>query len=270
MELGIYGRAYKYVRPRLLGLLLVSVFCCAPVYALAWLFSLIDDPYARILISLLVTILPVSELSSEPRPLRSRWDVIQFALFVLPALAFATAHKLNLRLLASNTAILVAVLPYCWLLWLLMGRSLMLLSGLIIALGVMMVYWVVALVQVGGPLEILLLPLPAVLFGGGVWALPARWVFAFARRRKYDPRGGPGMQALAMVVFFLPVILVAVIVPSLLELRPIWSAVSLTVVGVLLSAVVSEPLRRFLLEWGNLTPNPINSGEGQSDTHREN
>ncbi len=262
MKLAILSRAYKYVRPRLLGLFLVSVICCAPVYALSWLFSLVDDLYARILISLLVTILPVSELLSEPRPLKSRWEVLQFALLIVPVLAFASAHKLNLRLLASNTAILVAVLPCCWLVWLLMGRSLMLLSGLMIALGVMMVYWLAALVQVGGPLEILLLPLPAVVFGGGVWALPARWTFAFARRRKDDPRGGPGTQALAMVVFFLPVILVAVIVPSLLELRTIWSAVSLTIVGVLLSAVVSDPLRRFLLELGNLTPKPINSGKG--------
>ena len=56
-----------------------------------------------------------------------------------------------------------------------------------------------------------------------------------------------------MAILFFPVILVAVVVPFMLELSQMWSAVSLTIVGVLLSAVISDPLRRFLLEWGNLT-----------------
>ena len=48
--------------------------------------------------------------------------------------------------------------------------------------------------------------------------------------------------------------LVAIVVPPMLEFSDIWSAVSLSLVGVLLSAVVSDPLRRFLLEWANLSP----------------
>ena len=64
------------------------------------------------------------------------------------------------------------------------------------------------------------------------------------------------MQALAMAFLFLPVIVVAVAVPGMLDLNTAWSAVSLTIVGVLLSAVVSEPLRRFLVRWGKLEPMP--------------
>ena len=71
------------------------------------------------------------------------------------------------------------------------------------------------------------------------------------------------MRALAMAVLFLPVILVAMVVPGMLGLSSTWSAVSLTLVGVLLSAVIAEPLRRFLLEWGNLMPDrePVQSEE---------
>ena len=67
-----------------------------------------------------------------------------------------------------------------------------------------------------------------------------------------------------MAILFFPVILVAVVVPLMLELSPIWSAVSLTIVGVLLSAVVSDPLRRFLLEWGELAPSPDECPEQQN------
>ena len=51
---------------------------------------------------------------------------------------------------------------------------------------------------------------------------------------------------------FIPTIVVAIFVPGMLGLPEIWTAVSLTLTGFILSTVVSEPLRRFLLRWGNL------------------
>ena len=43
-----------------------------------------------------------------------------------------------------------------------------------------------------------------------------------------------------------------------------------TIVGVLLSAVASDPLRRFLLEWGKLTPSSTECPEQrQSTSERE-
>lgn len=188
------------------------------------------------------------------------------ALFIAPLFLFATGHKFDLRALASNAAILVAGLPWCCLIWLLIGRSPLLLSGLIVALAAMLVYWGGALSEVGDTLEVLLLPLPTILLGGVFWAPAARLTWHFAMRWKDRPMRGPGMQALAMVMLFFPVILVALIVPWMLELEPIWSAVSLTVVGVLLSAVVSEPLRRFLLVWGKLSPKSSESAEQPQDT----
>ena len=77
----------------------------------------------------------------------------------------------------------------------------------------MMIYWVAALSEVGGPLEILILPLPTVLFGGVFWAPAARWILDIAKKRKDCPLSGPGTQALAMAILFFPVILVAVVVP---------------------------------------------------------
>ena len=67
-----------------------------------------------------------------------------------------------------------------------------------------------------------------------------------------------------MTILFFPVILVAMAIPGMLGLSATWSAVSLTLVGVLLSTVISEPLRRFLLEWGNLMPDrePVQSKGG--------
>ncbi len=57
-----------------------------------------------------------------------------------------------------------------------------------------------------------------------------------------------------MASLFLPVALTTIAVPTMLGLDDIWLTVSLTLVGILLSAVISEPLRRFILAWGDLAP----------------
>ena len=129
-----------------------------------------------------------------------------------------------------------------------------LLTGLVLAFTVFMIYWVAALVEFGAPWELVLLPLAMVTFGGLAWAPLAALVLNTAKRRKHHRVGGPATQAAAMITLFLPVVLVAVAVPGMLQIGETLSAVSLTIVGVLLSAVVSEPLRRFLFEWGDLQP----------------
>ena len=57
-----------------------------------------------------------------------------------------------------------------------------------------------------------------------------------------------------MTMLFFPVTLVAVALPPDLGLSAMWSNVSLALIGIFLSGVISEPLRRFLIEWGKLAP----------------
>ena len=68
-----------------------------------------------------------------------------------------------------NAALAIVVLPWWWLMWQLMRRNWMLLTGLLLALALMMIYWTAALVGTDSPLELLLLPLPTVIFGGVFW-----------------------------------------------------------------------------------------------------
>ena len=263
MKLTFVRDAYKKYRPRLPGVFLVSVIHCVPIYAFTWCFSLIDDLSARISISLLVTMLPVLELLSEPRPLKSRGEQFWLAVFFGLALLLVASTEFNWQDLAGNAAILVLVLPYAWIVWKLMRHDWLLLTALMLALALMMIYWSAALAGDDSWFDLLLLPLPVVIIGGIIWAPVARQVLDTAKLRKDCPLSGPGMQALAMAILFLPVIVVAVAVPGMLDLSPAWSAVSLTIVGVLLSSVVSDPLRRFLLEWGELVPK---SGDSQEQS----
>ena len=63
------------------------------------------------------------------------------------------------------------------------------------------------------------------------------------------------MEALTMLVLFIP--LIALVILTILQLTDdeIWLAVWLTVAGVLLGSLVSVPLRQFLLDLGKLAPN---------------
>ena len=203
MKLAIFNRAYESIRlrfscirPRLPGVFLVSVVYGVPVYALTWYSGLIDDLSVRLLLSVLVAMMPVAELLSAPRPWKSRGDLLWFALFIVLASLFAIGHKFNLPVLSLNAFVLVAVLLWCPLVWQLMGGSLLLLTGLILAMVAMMIYWIAQQFSgVGGSLEILILPLPKVLFGGVFWAPVARWILAFAERRKECPLSGPGADS---------------------------------------------------------------------------
>ena len=206
--------------------------------------------------SALVTVMPVASLFSEPRHglriWRWRGEDLGSALFLWLATALAGVNKLSIVGLGVHLSLIIAVLPWCWFIWLLLRRNWWLLTGLVLAFAVFMIYWVAALVKFGEPWDPVLLPLIVVAFGGLAWAPLAALVLNLAKQHKYRRVTGPATQAAAMITLFLPLVLVTVAVPEALQLGQTWSAVSLTIVGVLLSAVVSEPLRRSLVEWGEL------------------
>ena len=247
------------ILPRITAYFLVIAFCCGAVNMITWYFGLVDDRSVRITLSILTALVLVLVFLSSPILWRDRKDILWVAAALVLALLLVTGDTFNIDVIGTNAAVALVSLPLALLVWLLTGRQWLLSSAFLFALAVMMIYWLAALAQTDdSPLTllllVLLLPLPTVLLFGVAWAPVARWTLGAARRRTHRRIGGPGFQTLAMSILFLPVALVAIIVPPMLEFSDIWSAVSLTLVGVLLSAVVSDPLRRFLLEWANLSP----------------
>ena len=104
MKLAIISRAFESLFAAgssvfalwLPGAFLIVVIHCAPIYAFTWYFSVIDDLSARISMSLLVTMLPLAELLSEPRHLKSRGEQFWLAGFFALVLILAASHEFQM------------------------------------------------------------------------------------------------------------------------------------------------------------------------------
>ena len=261
-----WDRSYQFIRCRLSRLFFVLTVCCAAVTALIWYFSLFDDLQIRIFMSAVIVLVPMIDFQPPPRTWASREELVWVCSFLALTVLLVASQRFGWAGVGIHLVILLVALPYGWVVRKLMPRNWLLLTGLILALAAMMVFWVAALVGEQESLDVVLLPLVVVLFFGVAWTPLAARALDLAQRWKNRRVGGPGMRAVAMAILFFPVILVAMAVPGMVGLSATWSDVSLLLVGFLLSTVISEPLRRFLLEWGNLMPDrePVQSEEARN------
>lgn len=259
----ILRQAPAYVRSRLTSVLAVLLVFCVPLSLFAWYFDVTEDLSARITLTVIAASVLVWSFFPDkqrmtprtPPKIRTAWgQTILVALTMWTGCLIAAGDKFDLWLLTSHSTMVFMSLIWFAFAWALMKGNMLLLTSLVLAVLIMMVFWVVALHQHEGPQELLFLPLLLVAFVGTVWVPFARWTLGVAWRQKNRRIYGPGSQALAMFVLFLPTTFVAVALPIGLQLDETWTAVSLVMVGVVLSAVVGEPLRRFLVDWARLRP----------------
>ena len=167
----------------------------------------------------------------------------------------AAGNKFELRLLTSHSVLVFLSLVWFTFAWALMKGNLLLLAGLVFAILTMMVFWVAALYQHGGPQEFLLLPLPLVAFVSAIWAPVGRRTLDIAWKHKKPQNLWPWFSGFGYVHIVLPDCFCGCCFPYWPSgLARIGCRFSLVMVGVVLSAVVGEPLRQFLIDWARLRP----------------
>ena len=248
----IYATMLQAIRR---GLFWVILACCVFIYALVWWLDLTDKLLVRVTLTALVTLMLALDFRSAPPTPQQRGQMIWLAVFLAGGVALLAGNRFDIGSLTINSAVVLALLPLWLLTWWMMGRNWLIMTGMALAGAVMMIYWTAALTKgVGNPWDLLLLPLTGVLLVAVFWSPLALLLLAWAIPRRLQRLAGPGSQALFMSWLFLPTVLVTMFVPRMLCLPDIWTAVSLTFTGFILSTVVSAPLRRFLLRWGDLAP----------------
>ena len=234
-----------------------------PLCLLAWYFDVAEDFSSRVVLTIIAGIVLVwSFFPNEqqvtplaPSETRAMWgQAILIALTMWTGCIMAAGDKFDSQLLTAHSVLVFVSLVWFTFAWGLMRGSMLLLMALLLAIVIMMALWAVALNQYEGPQEFLLLPLPVGAFVGTIWVPFARWALALAGRQKDRNIYGPGSQTFAMLTLLFPAVFVAIALPIGLQLDENWVAVSLVLVGVVLSAVVGEPFRRFLIGWAGIRP----------------
>ena len=226
---------------------------------LVWHFDLPDGLFQQIVVTLLYSVIPVLLLvgtpGSSPQLHLPAWGIRGLVLLFLGILLFQISDQLNFSELRNAIMVVLVTAPFLWIFGVLIRRKPLLGVALTPAMIVAMIYLGLEVLPAGQRLNLLLIPLPLVLLSALAWALLAWPVLIGAERWRRVVLWGPAMEAIAMFVLFLPLILLAIMVPQGLSLGQTWLTASVTIVGVLFSSIVSVPLRQFLLDLGNMPPN---------------
>ena len=179
------GGAYNTIRHRFalsfVSFVLVLAVCCGAVF-LTWFFDLFENQTIRIWLTVLVLMLPFTELLAEQKHLKSKgylhwWLSVFVALWVM-----AFGVKYNLDGLVVGSFLAISALALLYLVLLSLRHQTMLLTGLLAGLVILMIYWIAAVEVNDEPLTLLLLPVPLYLLGGAGWALLARPILEWAQR----------------------------------------------------------------------------------------
>ncbi len=246
------GKFARAVRERWRVLTVTILGICVPVYAMAWYLDVNNNLAAKIAITGIVTAMPIIYLFSPSERLTFKNHAVWISIFSWLALVLFLGEEYGWRSLSFSVILVLLALPYGWFFWQIARYEWLLYVALLLALLATMIYWIAALAINEEGFDLLLLPLPFILSAGVVWSFIASRTLKSARRHKNRRVSGPGMQALAMTMLFFPITLVAITIPTGLSLNATWLNVSLALIGIFLSGVVSEPVRRFFVEWANL------------------
>ena len=250
-----FSTSFQFVRSRFYNPIFLMVLLFSVLaYIMIWVLSPFGGLWPSILVTGLVSSILLLQIFSAPMPWKSRGELLWAVPFMVSIVLVLFGDKTDRGFIAGSGALLFIALPFWWIFWHLSGRQWVLSTGLILAGGMTMVYWSFSpLWGASSNSASLLAPLPFVALAGIGWAAFAYPVLRLARRWKYKRVRGRAWRLAALVLWFAPAAGVGSVGPPLLGLDPIWSAVSLTVVGVVLSAVVSDSLRFLLLEWSGLS-----------------
>ena len=240
--------------------------------AFIWSYDPIGGVYNKTLLNLVYTMVPLSTLLETKDARSSRrfaWWHFVFVLVNLAFLLIAISDRFDQPLLGLNVFLILMSAPFLLVFGGFIRRTPLLGVALVPSTITVEAFLAVTASSYGISLEYVLIPLPIVLMGSIIWTFVARFLLTHAHRRRQTIIWGPAMESASMLFMFLPLTLLAIVIPIVVTDDRTWLAVSVTIIGVSFGSVVSTPLRQFLLDLGQLPP--IRRWEGDTDrqSHEE-
>ena len=235
--------------------------------ALIWGFEYVDRLYDRVVMSLIPAAFPpvvfFESMRQKLGDRRFRWETAGIALFVTFLLGLAFSDKFDLYALRITLFVMIMSSP--WLvIWMKLVRDERILAiGMVPAAIILMAYWVAPAIPNDSELFSFLGPVVPVSFLTALWTFLV-WIFLKGVRKWTDhPTLSPLMESLAMLLLFMPLMVLAIWAPRAIPGGGDWSVVLAAMVGVVFGSVVSEPLRRFLRSYGDLPSHRRRGGSNE-------
>ena len=227
---------------------------------LVWPFDLIGSALGGAFFVALCVVVPAyslmgPDLTTLAERFRVRWEIFGLTLLLGGGLLLALSERLGLLWLGGNVAILMVSAPFMLFVALLVRGNPLLIVGLGLPTAATFVAWVILTIRHEEFLALLLAPLPTVSLMAPVWGILLLLVQRIASHQRQVPRYGPLWESVLMVMTFAPFIVLGILFHKELNLSEQWLMGFTLLMGLLLSSVVSVPLRQFLLDLGNLPPN---------------
>ena len=221
-----------------------------------WGFDYIDALDDRIVLNLLPAALPplafLEAMRQDPEGRRFSWWNAGLAFFLALALGLAVSDKFDLDALGINVVVIMTSSPWLVIFVILVREKRLLALGMVPAAILLMAYWILPAFSSDLELHFFLIPLIAVSLLTAAWTVLVWIFFKGVDRWPRPPTLGPLMESLAMLFLFMPLMVLAIWVPRTIPGGDDWSVVLAAIVGVVFGSVVSEPLARFLRNYGNL------------------
>ena len=211
-------------------------------------------------VGLMVIRVPEPSWSDRLRP--SLWLFVMLVVFVL-FFGVAYGDSRDWDWMVMNCGLMAAALPPLVFVLRLVIRNLLLLVGALVPFGFAVVLALRFVVTDEKEWEFLVLPLVLLVGPLLCWALFLVGVIRLARWRRGHRTWGPLTEASLMLVVFAPLVALSVLVPGWFGWEERWLAVSILLVGLLLSNVVGAPLRQLMLDLGGLSPGVVDDDEGK-------
>ena len=180
-------------------------------------------------------------------------------------LGISYGEKRDSAFLVVNSGLMAVAVPFLAVVLRLLPRHPLLMVGVVVPFPVLVLLawllWVPEeLAQDFPTLSVVMAAVP--LF---CWALFLLGVIRLARWGRGKPVWGALTEVMLMVFLFAPLIAGSVLVPILFKWGERWLSVSILLVGLLLSNVVSVPLRHLMLDLGGLSSGVVDDGGGEGN-----
>ena len=224
-----------------------------------WVFDLIEDPAAKVVVTLVYAIMPVlflldgltAERGLSKRDPSTIWLTVLSIAFLLMVLF----DRFGLPAAVIGVVSISVSLPLLWVFWMISRGRRLLFIAIVPSIIAGSLYLVSLITRTDTALGYLFVSLPAITFACVVWALATRWFLIRAEQSRGCPVRGPAMESLSMLFLFTPLIVLTMSAVNALRFGETWVGVSGLMAGLIFGNTVSQPVRELVLDLANLSTN---------------